>query len=54
MRGWQALTEAALRETQHELDELSEAELLRESSDSESDPSVVPTSSQTSDDPCLE
>ena len=48
MKGWQKLTEAALQEAEQQ--DITEAEMLRESSDSESDPSVIPTSSQTSDD----
>ena len=51
MLGWKSVMDAALRSSQEEDDVLSEAERLREASDSDSEPSVVPTSSQTSDEP---
>ena len=50
MKGWRSLTSASLLDTQEEIEAVSEADLLRESSDSDSEPSVVPNSSQTSDD----
>ena len=50
MKGWRSLTSASLLDAEEEIEAVSEAELLRESSDSDSEPSVVPNSSQTSDD----
>ena len=51
MKGWRKLASASLEAAAQEIEDISEAELLRESSDSDSEPSPIPCSSQTSDEP---
>ena len=50
MKGWKAVTSATLEASQQEMERImQEVDLLRNDSDSESEPSPVPCSSQTSD-----
>lgn len=53
MKGWHNLTQAALADLEKEEEIFGEAELVRDSSSEESDPSVIPLSSQTSDESWL-
>ena len=55
MKGWRSLTAASLAASEQEIQAMGEAEMLREASDdSDSEPSVIPNSSQTSDEPLLD